>query len=156
MVVRSRHCTGGIVLAVVFLASLTCARGSDSVAVEKSPSRAALYSMLLPGAGQVYNRKYVKALLIFAAQATMAYQFYRNLKIYGEWDPETYELPQFRYREKRNKYAWWTAFVYIYNILDALVDSHLSSFDEDEFEGIEPLPEEEVSPESVIRHRKDA
>lgn len=75
--------------------------------------------MLLPGAGQVYNGKYLKAVLVFVAQATMAYQFHRNLRIYNQWDPDRYELPRNRYRDKRNKYAWWTAFVYIYNILDA-------------------------------------
>lgn len=156
MTARRRHWTRDTLVAVVILTSLATAGGTDSVTVEKSPSKAVLYSMLLPGAGQVYNGKYLKAVLVFVAQATMAYQFHRNLRIYNQWDPDRYELPRNRYRDKRNKYAWWTAFVYIYNILDALVDSHLSSFDQDEFEGIEPLPEDEVTPEAPVRDGKDA
>lgn len=123
---------------VAVMISVTAGQEPDSSAVEKSPTRAVLYSIFLPGAGQVYNGKYVKAVVILAAQAYMAYQFNRNLKIYKRWDPEKYDLPRHRYLEKRNKFAWWTAFIYIYNILDALVDSHLSAFQEDEFEGVEP------------------
>lgn len=121
---------------VMVAASPAFSQADDSMDVEKSPSRAVLYSIIVPGGGQVYNGKYGKALIIAVAQAYMTYQFVRNLQIYNDWDPEKYDLPLHRYRDKRNKYAWWTAFVYVYNILDALVDSHLSSFDVDEFEEV--------------------
>lgn len=140
MTAPTRNPCWGIVLTIVLMSSLASGQAADSMRVEKSPSRAVLYSMLLPGAGQVYNGKYLKAVFVVAAQAYMAYQFSRNLEIYNEWEEELYDLPRHRYREKRNKFAWWTAFVYIYNILDALVDSHLSSFHVDEFEGTEPVP----------------
>ena len=32
--------------------------------------------------------------------------------------------------EKRNKYAWWVGFIYVYGMIDALVDAHLSPFTE--------------------------
>ena len=70
-------------------------------------------------------------MLIFAAEVYVVYQFHSNRTIYKQWDPEkTYPLPRHRYRDKRNKYAWWAGFVYVYNLLDALVDSHLSTFDQ--------------------------
>lgn len=100
--------------------------------MEKSPARAVLFS-LFPGGGQLYNGKYAKAILILGVEAYMIYKFQKNRTIYKKWDLDTYALPRHRYREKRNKYAWWAGFVYIYNLLDALVDSHLSTFDTGEF-----------------------
>ena len=35
-----------------------------------------------------------------------------------------------RYLQKRNKYAWWVIFLYFYGMIDALVDAHLSPFNE--------------------------
>ena len=35
-----------------------------------------------------------------------------------------------RYLEKRNKYAWWVIFIYFYSMIDAMVDAHLSPFDQ--------------------------
>ena len=39
-------------------------------------------------------------------------------------------LPKNRYLEKRNKYAWWVIFIYFYSMIDAMVDAHLSPFDQ--------------------------
>ena len=33
------------------------------------------------------------------------------------------------YLEKRNKFAWWMGIIYIYAMIDAIVDAHLHSFD---------------------------
>ena len=105
-------------------------QSADSSTVEKSPAKAILFS-LFPGGGQIYNGKYLKAILIFSTEAYMVYQFQVNRSAYNKWNPETYPYPQHRYREKRNKYVWWIGFIYIYSMLDALVDSHLSGFDFD-------------------------
>ena len=29
---------------------------------------------------------------------------------------------------ERNKYAWWMFFIYVYGMLDAVVDAHLNTF----------------------------
>ena len=35
-----------------------------------------------------------------------------------------------RYLEKRNKYAWWLAIIYIYGMIDSIVDANLSEFNQ--------------------------
>jgi len=112
-------------------------QSADSLLVEKSPGKAVLYS-LIPGGGQVYNGKYIKAIILFSVEVYFIYQFQKNLVAYNEWDSGNYPLPKHRYRGKRNKYAWWIGFTYIYNLIDSLVDSHLATFDFDIFEEEKP------------------
>ena len=95
----------------------------------KTPKKAVVYS-IIPGGGQLYNGKKIKAALMFGAQFWMVYQFQANRSAYNLWDDGSYMKPRENYRENRNKYAWYSTFVYIYNLADALVDSHLSDFDE--------------------------
>lgn len=53
---------------------------SDTLSKKKSPaSKAALYSAIFPGAGQVYNRKYWKAPIVYIALAIPTYTFVDNL-----------------------------------------------------------------------------
>lgn len=106
---------------------------ADSLEVAKSPRKAVLYSSI-PGGGQIYNGKYLKAAIIFSSEVYVVSQFMLNRSYYHDWEEGKYSLPRYRYRQLRNKYAWWIGFVYIYGLLDALVDSHLSSFDPTEFD----------------------
>jgi|SRR5450432_230062 hypothetical protein len=50
----------------------------------KSYRRATIYSAVLPGAGQVYNKKYWKVPLVYAAIGIPAYLYFDNKKIYNE------------------------------------------------------------------------
>jgi hypothetical protein len=34
------------------------------------------------------------------------------------------------YLKQRNKYGWWIGFVYIYGLLDAIVEAHLHPFND--------------------------
>jgi quinol-cytochrome oxidoreductase complex cytochrome b subunit len=52
-----------------------------------------------------------------------------NRDIYKDYDNDTYPLSQHRYLQKRNKYAWWIGFIYVYGMIDAVVDAHLHNFD---------------------------
>ncbi len=63
----------------------------DTVAVKKrSPARtAALFSAILPGAGQAYNRKYWKMPLVYGALAISICTFTDNLKWFQEPDMHT-------------------------------------------------------------------
>ena len=99
--------------------------------VIKSPRKALTYS-LISGGGQLYNGKKIKAALIFGTQLWMLYQFQDNRSAYNSWEDGSYAESREYYRDNRNKYAWYSAFVYIYNLADALVDSHLSDFDEND------------------------
>ena len=58
--------------------------------------------------------------------------WYTNSVLYNNYDEQNnskYPLPKYRYLEKRNKYVWWIGFVYIYGLIDAIVDAHLQPFD---------------------------
>ena len=69
---------------------------------------------LIPGLGQLYNGKYLKAVGFIAAE----YFAVSNYKTYNKDN---------RIR-RRNTYAWWVFGLYVWNILDAYVDAHLSTF----------------------------
>ena len=68
----------------------------------------------IPGLGQIYNKKYLKA-IVFAS--TEAYAVSRFILLKNE-----------NKIGLRNTYAWWIFGLYVWNILDAYVDSHLSTF----------------------------
>ena len=51
-----------------------------------------------------------------------------NKDFYNNFE-DTYPLPKHRYLQKRNKYAWWIGFIYVYGMIDAVVDAHLHNFD---------------------------
>ena len=104
------------------------AETADSSAV-LSPKKAAQWAFLFPGAGQVYNGKYLKASLVLGAEVAAIWRFSENNRMVKTYSTD-YALPESRYLEKRNKYAWWIFFTYIYGVLDAVVDAHLAPFDE--------------------------
>ncbi len=122
----------GLVKRLAFFIMLMTAfvSAQDSTATApKLPKKAVVYS-IIPGGGQLYNGKKIKAALMFGAQFWMLYQFLTNRSSYNLWDDGSSMKPREYYRDNRNKYAWYSTFVYIYNLADALVDSHLSDFDE--------------------------
>ena len=47
-----------------------------------SPRKAAIYSAILPGLGQVYNKKYWKVPIVYAAVGIPVYTFFDNMKWY--------------------------------------------------------------------------
>ena len=95
----------------------------------KNPRQAFLFS-LVPGGGQFYNQKYIKGSLVMGLETLAFYSWLENSKIYKNYDSDIYSLRQNRYLEKRNKYAWWVIFLYFYSMIDAMVDAHLSPFDD--------------------------
>src|SRR3954466_9539916 len=56
----------------------------DTSYIRKRANRAALYSAILPGAGQFYNKKYWKIPIIYSAIGIPAYLYFDNKKIYNE------------------------------------------------------------------------
>ncbi len=114
-----------------------------------SPSRAALYSAILPGLGQAYNKKYWKIPIIYGLGGTLGYFIGFNNNLYlefkssveaktlrnGEDDPYPFISTQGAIRNrdyyKRNKelLILLTLLLYGLNVVDATVDAHLKSFD---------------------------
>ena len=101
---------------------------TDSTLI-KNP-KTAFYLSAIPGVGQLYNGKLLKGSLVLALEAAAMYSWFENAEIYRDYDSIDKPLPKNRYLEKRNKYAWWVIFIYFYSMIDAMVDAHLSPFDQ--------------------------
>ena len=102
----------------------------DTVEVKRKDSKKAFIYSLFPGMGQAYNGKWIKSALLIALEASAYVSWLENLKKYRNYDSNDYPLNRHRYLEKRNKFAWWMGIIYFYAMIDAIVDSHLHSFDD--------------------------
>ncbi|MCS5652746.1 MAG: DUF5683 domain-containing protein, partial [Candidatus Marinimicrobia bacterium] len=67
-----------------------------------------------------------------------------NLDIYNNYENGKYPLRKHRYLEKRNKYTWWVGIIYVYAMIDAVVDAHLYKFDHIMDSSIENGKKEEI------------
>jgi len=106
----------------------------------KNPTKAALLSTFIPGAGQVYNEKYLKAGIYVGIQATLVgvalhydkqYKKYQG-KISDKSDP-FYDYNYVKYKdayEYRQSFIFWVATSVFLSTLDAYVDAHLINFTE--------------------------
>jgi heme oxygenase len=126
----------------------------DTVSVVKkrhSPAKAALYSGLLPGLGQAYNKKYWKIPIVYGGFAGLGFWIGKNVKNYRTYkdayalrmDGDSLTLDQFvdeysssdiktlkdYYRKNLDLSIILTAVWYSLNIVDAAVDAHLFEFD---------------------------
>jgi hypothetical protein len=94
-----------------------------------SPSGAMWRSMLFPGWGQLYNRKYLKTLIIGGFEIGIITSIfvqdnrYRQARESG--DEEVAEF----YRDDRNRLTWWLAGTILFSMADAYVDAQLKDFD---------------------------
>ena len=75
---------------------------------------------VLPGLGQIYNGKYVKAMGFIGAEYFAVTRFM--------------ELKNKNRIGLRNTYACWVFGLFVWNILDSYVDAHLSTFPEKRIE----------------------
>jgi len=142
-------------ICLVFLYVLSANAQTDTVAVAKpekihSPKKAALLSSLLPGTGQIYNKKYWKAPIIYAAFGTLGYFYVDNHKNYlhfkesykfrtdenpntgdeyvGVYTDDNLKLLRDYYRRNTELTVIIGFAVYALNIIDATVDAHLFGF----------------------------
>jgi hypothetical protein len=126
---------------------------------EHTPRKAALRSAIIPGWGQVYNRKYWKVPIVYAALGITGYIFLDNIKTYRDLrfayaakykaslpnpDSTDYFKIKSRYvpisieslragRDQFRRYIDYSAVFFVVfwglNIVDAVVDAHLKAFD---------------------------
>jgi len=116
---------------------------TDTLEVEarkvKSPKRALMYALVLPGLGQAYNEKYWKVPIVLAAMGGVGFAIVYNTREYEtatlNYIMEESELNErkLEYR-KRNMELSYIAAIVVYGlqILDAYVDAHLNSWDVNE------------------------
>jgi hypothetical protein len=111
-----------VFLIVIIFSSFSFGQEIDSTKI-KTPKKAALWS-IMPGGGQIYNGKYLKAGIIITLESLAIWQSIENGHNYkGDNSNDLYLI-------NRNKYAWWAFFVHIYGMLDAIVDRHLEPFNQ--------------------------
>ena len=121
-----------------------------------SPRKAIIRSAILPGWGQIYNKKYWKLPLVYGALGTTTYLFFRNLKQYKEAkeayilatdnnpnNDEQIQQPYYTVKDQperirtfrnqvRQNVDYSVLFFIIFwglNVADAAVDAHLKTFD---------------------------
>jgi hypothetical protein len=153
---------GGKTDTTIVVPPTTKVTGTDTSAIAKikaapdsvkkhSPKKATIYSAILPGLGQIYNRKWWKVPILYAGFAGVGYAIGFNQKYYLDFrqalkdriddDPNTIdpyvnkysaanldELQQY-YRKNRDLSYIILGAVYVLNIIDANVDAHLFDFD---------------------------
>jgi len=103
---------------------LTGQEDVKGVDLYKNPRTAVLCSALFPGAGQMYNGKWLKAGILSGLEG---YTLYRAHTFHEEYQQDLTDKDA---QINRNKHLWYAAGVYVYAMLDAYVDAHLSSFPE--------------------------
>ena len=96
---------------------------------KKDPKTAFLFS-LVPGMGQAYNGKWIKSAMVIGLEVSSFIYWQDNISKYNDYEQDNYPLSRHRYLEKRNKYAWWIGIIYVYAMIDAVVDAHLHSFND--------------------------
>jgi hypothetical protein len=131
----------------------------DSAMKAHSPKKAALRSAILPGWGQVYNKKYWKVPIVYGAlgvcggvffynmgnykDTRFAYRVKYNMRVNGtdsalfsQIKPKLKPLDEESLRFYRNQFrrdidysALFFLLLWGLNVIDATVDAHLKSFD---------------------------
>ncbi|MBY0435896.1 MAG: hypothetical protein K2U26_17525 [Cyclobacteriaceae bacterium] len=119
----------------------------ETYAKRFNPRKALLYSAILPGMGQVYNKKYWKLPIVYGGFFMLGYlastynTFYNQYKgeLFGLLNDPTSKAPsglnvtQLRnqienYRRQRDYFIVLTGFWYVLQFIDAHVDAHLMEF----------------------------
>lgn len=122
---------------------------SDTLAPH-SPKKAAIMSALVPGLGQIYNKKYWKLPIVYGGLIGLGYGVQSTQKLYKEfrleyiqrikgepeinpknsiYSPEQLTIIRDDYRKTRDLLVIGTMGFYLLQIIDATVDAHLFNFD---------------------------
>lgn len=156
--------TDSITVATEEIVQVTNSVIQDSASIDhltfRNPIRAALYSAVLPGMGQIYNKKWWKAPLVWGVLGAGAgfVIYYNNQykeargyyldKLYGTpiSEPGIANLTKEQLatiqddRKRTRDYAIaLTALGYMLNILDATVDAHLYGINKDPDLSFQPI-----------------
>lgn len=121
------------------------------------PGRAALYSLIIPGGGQFYNRDYWKVPIVWGAEGAAIYFIFENTSQYKDFrdayaqmldgtleefmglsNPSDVRLVRDSYRKDME--VSWVVFValHLLNVFEAFIDRHLMNFNVNENLGYTP------------------
>jgi hypothetical protein len=119
-----------------------------SLASKYDPKKAALYAAVLPGLGQIYNKKYWKLPLVYGGFIGFGYGVSFYQKGYTKYKSELFDILESdaplstsgytedqlrtivdKYRRERDFFMILLAGMYFLQIVDAHVDAHLKEFD---------------------------
>ena len=138
-----------------------------------APSKAAFFSAIVPGLGQIYNKRYWKAPIVWGAIGTGIYVYSFNNTEYNrardafkrrrvgledeffdingdgegpDFSPEALQDAQERAQRDRDLALLITIAMYALNIIDANVDAHLKQYNVDENLAIDFKPYLDLNP----------
>jgi len=123
----------------------------------RSPTGAMLRSMVFPGWGQLYNRKYIKALVVFGGETYLVAQAIRYWSKTDDWFEkytstednalryQYYNNEYLFYKDCRNLYLYFSGLAIFLSMVDAYVDAHLANFDIDITPPFDPESDGRVS-----------
>jgi len=110
----------------------------DSAIKAQNPTLALFKSMLVPGLGQIGNKKYIKAGVIILGEgaliATLVHYIDKTSKAKEAFEQgDEAEVPKLfrKYqsaKDQRNSTAWFTGTLIFLSMFDAYVDAHLAHF----------------------------
>lgn len=126
-----------------------------------APSKAAFYSAIFPGMGQIYNKKYWKAPIVWGALAIPTYYYLQNNSDYKRYRTayklrknglvdeftvdgveivslETLETAQKQLKENRDMSLLSGVILYVLQIVEASVNAHLLQFNTDDNLSLRP------------------
>ena len=112
------------------------------VSLVHSPRKATILALSLPGAGQIYNQKYWKVPVVYAALGISIYSLisnqtnmtnmndsFRNIYAMGK-TPNPLSIQQREdYRINRDASIIAVSIIYVLQVIDATVDAHFFKFD---------------------------
>lgn len=111
--------------------------------MKKDPWRAVLYSAIIPGAGQFYNKSYWKIPIIAGVGGYFVYEIIKNNNKYIDFrdqyvnsqtpqnpqgDLRLKDLREF-YSDQRDDFIIYSVILHVVNLIDAYVDAQLYDFD---------------------------
>lgn len=135
-------------------------RSHDPYPPSRSVGRAFVYGLAFPGGAQLYNQRYGKFGLLWMALGASAVSAWSRQEVVNSLNEalavaraeeaqgyltDRFELRQDRtlFRRRRNQYFWGAGLLYVYAVMDGMVDAALSDFDRPERyaigPGLEPL-----------------
>lgn len=140
--------------------SMANSSNNDSLLYKKIerpwPTGALLRSVIVPGWGQFYNRKYIKAAIYGGLETYFAYKarhYWRLMDTHQNnllnSDDPIYQAQEFAYykdrRDTRNLYLWLTGITLFISMFDAFVDAHMTGYDEtDKVFEVQVIPDSDM------------